>query len=233
MATSSSSEVDGTIRRVGLPLSPGAIGGGSVQYEKKSHEQKEGGNSPKLLQQWCIYDWKLSITPTVAAADNCATCLLTTRCWIQATVSAFLRSFRKLGSNEKSWRINSKKSFHLTEPERLAAVAGPGHAQPPVPVGGRPRHRQWVLLDGPQAPVGVGAVEAVVRRAGLLGHRAKVGGEEGGRYAGDVLAEADAVHAEDALGQQEELQAGVQFNRHFRAFRSLSLQVSIFGCRRK
>ena len=104
-------------------------------------------------------------------------------------------------------RINSKKSYHLTEPERLAAVAGPGHAQPPVPVGGRPHHcRQGVLLDGPQAPVGVGAVEAVVRRAGLLLLRHKVGGEEGGRYAGDVLAEADAVHAQDALRQQEELQ---------------------------
>ena len=63
--------------------------------------------------------------------------------------------------NEKSWRLN-KKSYHLTEPERLAAVAGPGHAQPPVAVG-RPHHCYRVLLDGPQAPVGVGAVEAVVR----------------------------------------------------------------------
>ena len=58
---------------------------------------------------------------------------------------------------------------HLTEPKSLAAVAGPGHAQPV----GRPHHGgrgRRVLLDRPQAPVGVGAVEAVVR--GTVGHAA-------------------------------------------------------------
>ena len=106
-------------------------------------------------------------------------------------------------SNGKSVRFILR-----TQPKCLAAVAGPRHAQPV----GRPHHAACrstrVLLDRPETPVGVRAVEAVVRRAvgaDAAAVPAAEVGDEGGRYAGDVLAEADAVHAEHALGEEEQL----------------------------
>ena len=66
-------------------------------------------------------------SPPLQAADNCATFLLTKRCWIQAATSAFLRSFkatRKVGaSTERSRFILQSQS--VLQPLLALAMRSP------------------------------------------------------------------------------------------------------------